>query len=67
MEKWMCRGGLIVSGLLLLLFLLDIILYLADLQPFAPFGGMDIWFDVIGLLISALLLYLSWNAIRETR
>lgn len=67
MEKWMCRGGLIVSGLLFLLFLLDIVLYVADMQPLAPFGGMDIYFDVIGMLISALLFYLSWNAIRETR
>ena len=66
MEKWFCWGALAVAGIFLLLFLLDLIFDLAGV-PFKPFGGMDTVVDVLGVLCSALLAYLSWNAMRELR
>ena len=66
MEKWMCWGSLTVGGLLLLLFLLDLILSLAQV-PFTPFGGISPVVDVVGSLASALLVFLSWEALREVK
>ncbi|MBV9594432.1 MAG: ATP-binding cassette domain-containing protein [Actinobacteria bacterium] len=61
MEKWMCWGSLAVAGLMLLLFGLD----LATGMPFggSSLSGMRI-VDILGLLMSALLLYMSWDALR---
>jgi hypothetical protein len=66
MDKWLCWSGLGISAIFLLLFLMDFIFYLASI-PFLPFGGMDPVVDVLGALCSAVLLYLSWNALREVR
>jgi hypothetical protein len=61
MEKWMCWGSLGIAALMLLLFGLD----LATGMPFggSALSGMRI-VDIIGVLMSALLLYLSWDALR---
>jgi hypothetical protein len=66
MDKWLCWSGLAISAIFLLLFLLDFIFSMAGV-PFLPFGGMDTVVDVLGSLCSAVLLYLSWNALREVR
>lgn len=66
MEKWMCWGSLSVAGLLLLLFLLDLILSIAQV-PFTPFGGISYVVDVVGTLASGLLAFLSWEALREVK
>ena len=61
MEKKLCIGSLVVAGVMLLLFLLDL---------FAGFpfgGGSFVTIDVIGLLASAILGYLSFSALREVR
>lgn len=60
MEKWMCWGSLGVSGVLLLLFLLDIILGF-------PFGGLSVVVDIFALLACALVAYLSWDALMDLR
>lgn len=57
MDKWLCWGSMGVAGLLLLLFLLDIILGF-------PFGGFKV-VDVFGILASGLVLYLAYDAFRE--
>ena len=60
MEKKLCIASMSVAGVLLLLFVLDL---------FAgfPFGGMPAFtlIDIVGALAGAILLYLSWNALRD--
>jgi hypothetical protein len=60
MEKWLCWGSMGAAGLLLLLFLLDMILKV-------PFGGVNKVVDVFGILASALVLYLAYDAFRDLR
>lgn len=60
MEKKLCIASLSVAGLLLLLFILDIAVGI-------PFGGGSAFMmiDIVGILAGGLLLYLSWNALRD--
>jgi hypothetical protein len=60
MEKGLCYGSMGVAGLLLLLFLLDALLGF-------PFGRSSIVVDVFGILASALVLYLAFDAFRDLR
>ncbi len=60
MEKWLCWGSLGVSGVLLILFLLDLIIKI-------PFGGLSLAVDIVALLAAGLVIYLSWEALREVR
>jgi hypothetical protein len=61
MEKWMCWGSMGVAGLLLLLFLLDMIFAF-------PFGYAGGWFlDITAILACALVLYLAFDALRDLR
>ena len=60
MEKWLCWGSLGVSGLLLLLFLLDMFLDI-------PFGGMDWVVNIIGIIACGLVGYLAWEAFKDLR
>ncbi|HJT79072.1 MAG TPA: hypothetical protein VJ739_17885 [Gemmataceae bacterium] len=60
MDKWLCWASLGVAGLLLLLFLLDLMVAI-------PFGRVSPVVDVFGLLASGLVLYLAWDASRELR
>lgn len=60
MEKGMCWGALGVSGLLLVLFLLDIFMRI-------PFGGLSTVVDILGILASGVTAYLGWNALRDLR
>jgi hypothetical protein len=66
MDKWMCWISLGVSGLLGLLFLLDFVLYLAGV-PFLPFGGVSATVDVVCVLASGILVYLSLDALKDIR
>ena len=49
-----------VAGLLVLLFVLDLVVQF-------PFGGGSTFMviDIIGALSGGLLMYLSWNALRD--
>ncbi len=60
MEKKLCIASLSVAGLLLLLFILD-------LAVGFPFGGGStfLMIDIVGIIVGGLLLYLSWNALRD--
>jgi hypothetical protein len=60
MEKWLCFGSMGVAGLLLLVFLLDAIVS-------TPFGGVSILVDIFGVLASAVVLYLAYDAFRDLR
>ena len=58
MEKWLCWASMGVAGLLLIIFLLDVILGI-------PFGGTSVVVDVFGILASAIILYLAFDAFRD--
>jgi hypothetical protein len=60
MEKKLCIASLSVAGVLLLLFVLDLFIGF-------PFGGPPAFtlIDIVGALAGGLLLYLSWNALRD--
>ena len=63
MEKWLCWGSIGVSGLLLILFLLDLILGI-------PFGFTDLakyLVNIIGILSCGLVGYLAWESFKELR
>ena len=60
MEKWMCWGSMGVAGLLLLLFVLDMVLGV-------PFGGVSIVVDVVAVLACGIVLYLAFDAMRDLR
>jgi hypothetical protein len=67
MEKWFCLGGMGLAGLFLILFLLDLIIGI----PFSSTSptGKNPYFlvDLFGLLSSAILGYLGYNAYRDLR
>jgi hypothetical protein len=60
MEKWLCWGSMGVAGLLLLLFILDLVLKI-------PFAGISPTVDIFGIIASALVFYLAWDAFRDLR
>jgi hypothetical protein len=60
MEKRLCWASMGVSGFLLLLFLLDFVFSF-------PFGGINGFVDILGILASGLVLYLAYDAFRDLR
>ena len=60
MEKWLCWGSMGVSGVLLVLFLLDLFTRI-------PFGGLSRFVDILGVLSCGLVLYMSWDAGKDWR
>ena len=60
MEKWLCWVSLGVAGFLLLLFVLDLALKF-------PFGRLNAVVDVFIVAASGLVLFLSWDALRDLR
>ena len=61
MDKALCYGALGIGALMLLVFLLDLVLKV-------PFGGADfVVGDIFGLLASAIVIYLGYNAARDLK
>ena len=61
MDRWFCWSSLGISGVLTLIFILD-------LAVGWPFGGsLFIPIDVVGILACLLTAYLSWHTLRELR
>ncbi len=60
MEKWLCWGSLGVTGVLLILFLLDLIMQI-------PFGGLNRVVDIVTIIACGLMVYLSWDALKDVR
>lgn len=60
MEKWMCWGALGASGVVFILFLLD--LFIAF-----PFGGISKAVDILAIIACGLVAYVSWDALRDLR
>jgi hypothetical protein len=60
MEKILCFSSMGVAGLLLLLFILDVALGF-------PFGGASKVVDIFGIIVSAMVLYLAYDAFKDLR
>jgi hypothetical protein len=63
MEKGLCYGALGIAALMLVVFLLDLV-------GLGIFGGKDGPFgvvDVFGIIASAIVGYLAWNASRDLK
>jgi hypothetical protein len=60
MEKWMCWGALGASGVVLLVFLLDLFLGF-------PFQGLSKAVDILAIIACGLVGYVSWDALRDLR
>ena len=61
MEKYMCYGALGVAAVMFLLFLLDL------LAGFPFGGGSFVVADILGMLTSAVVAYLAYNASRDLK
>ena len=60
MPKALCVYGLVVAGLLLLLFGLDLAIGV-------PFGKASTMMDLGAIVVALLLGYLSWSTLQEQR
>ena len=60
MEKWLCWGSMGLAGVLLILFVLDMIIGL-------PFGGIGWLVDGLGVAACGLVAYLGWESYKELR
>ena len=63
MEKWLCWGSIGVSGILLILFLLDMAIGI----PFGLAGTDRYIVNTFGLLACGLVAYLGWESYQELR
>ena len=60
MSKALTIVGMVVAGLVGLLFLVDLVAGI-------PFGGANIMMNIGALIGAAILGYLSWDALRDVR
>jgi hypothetical protein len=60
MEKWLCWGAMGAAGLLLFLFLLDLVVGF-------PFNRVSVFVDIFGLIASGVVLYLAYDASLDLR
>ncbi len=65
MEKWLCWASMGISGLLLLLFLLDLVSGFP--LGVSQVSGMGVVIDIFGILACAIVLYLGWDAYKDLR
>ena len=65
MPRLLCLGGLVVAGLVFLLFLLDMIMSLVGMG--ALFRYPSLLMDITFMLCSGILGYLSWMSLKELR
>jgi hypothetical protein len=67
MPKLLCLTGLVVSGLLALIFLMDVIFGMAGMVSLAPFKLNSLMLDIVMLISSIVLGVLSWFSFRELK
>ena len=65
MAKAFSIVGMVVSGLIALLCLVDLLLSAVGLFAWAPFWGANWMFDIVMILCSGGLGYFSWTVWRE--
>lgn len=67
MPKALCLTGLVVAGLVFLLFFSDLLFGLIGYSNLAIFGLVSLWMDIWFLVASLGLGFLAWNAFREQK
>jgi threonine/homoserine/homoserine lactone efflux protein len=65
MPRVLCLAGLVVSGLVFLLFLVNMIMTLTGAGSLFQFPSLLM--DILFIASSAMLGYLSWSALREIK
>lgn len=65
MPRLLCLTGLVVSGLVFLLFTADLLIYLLGMGSI--FWYTNLLMDIVFILCAGLLGYLSWTAYRELK
>ncbi|QDU98456.1 hypothetical protein [Lignipirellula cremea] len=66
MPKALCITGLVTAGLVLLLFATDLLLsFVPGVGWLAPFGGRSLMMDLVFVLGSSALGYMSWITYQE--
>ncbi len=67
MPKILCLTGLVVSGLIALIFFMDLAFGLMGMLTLAPFKLTSVLLDIVLLVSSVVLGYLSWTSFRELK
>ena len=66
MPKHLCMSGVVISILVFAIFLIDLVLGLIPATAaFAPFKLSNMTFNIVFILCSAVLGYLSWVTYKE--
>ncbi|MFN9913298.1 MAG: hypothetical protein ACK53L_11980, partial [Pirellulaceae bacterium] len=65
--KFLCLTGLVISGLLALLFLMDMIFGFTGMSALAPFKLSSLFLDIVMIVSSLILGWLSWGSLRELK
>lgn len=65
MPKILCISALAISILVLILFLADLVLGLANARSIAPLRGASITLDLVFIASAAVLGFLSWVTFRK--
>lgn len=63
--KALCIAGMVIAGLVAILFFFDLLLGLVGLPAFAPFQFAAPTMDVIFVLLAAGLGFLSWTVWKD--
>ena len=58
MPKALCYSGMAIAAVTLILFLLDLVARI-------PFGRENMIMDIVFVVVSGVLAYLSWSSLRE--
>jgi hypothetical protein len=67
MPKALCLTGLVVAILVLLIFLSDLLFGMLGMLSLAPFKLSSVLMDIIFVVCSAGLAFLSWTSFRELK
>jgi hypothetical protein len=65
MPKALCISALAISILVMILFLADLLLGLANARSIAPLRGEDLLMDLVFIVCAAVLGFLSWVTFRK--
>ena len=61
MEKWLCWATMGISGLMMVLFLLDLV------TKRIPFGGLNLLVDILAAASAGVVCFLAWDALQDLR
>jgi hypothetical protein len=67
MPKALCLTGLVVAGLVFLLFFLDLLFGLIGMSSLAPFKMASTLMDILFVLCALGLAYLSWATFKQQK